>query len=309
MEHRPVVTIILFAHAAYARFLPDSLKSILGQSYEKLEILVLSDGSHDVDAVVEQFGEDKRVSVCAQTRSYFLESANDLMTNSQGKYLGTWNCDDIYNRQHVELLVQALENDREAGGAFDNTEYFQDPIKENGEQKADLILSEDRAKILSRGRLTVQDVFDENIMIGPSSLITKTAFDRVGGYDAKIRLNCDLHWFYRLAAFYPVRFVNYLGVRKRVHPLNNTAVLSHHEFGARELEDIRDNYPEVYQRIGAETFNKKLGRKYFRQGLYYERQGDIATARQCYKRAMVLRKFSLRYHWEYCRSMLAASKN
>ena len=204
------------------------------------------------------------------------------------------------------LLVQALENDPEVGGAFDNTEYFRE--SQEGEISEGLIVPEDSAKTLSSARLSVQHIFNENIMTGPSSLVKKAAFERVGGYDSKIRLNCDLHWFYRLGAYFPIRFVNYVGVRKRIHPLNNTAVNPHYQFGVTELEDIRDCYPEVYHRIGKNVFNKKLGRKYFRLGLYYEGLGDVAKAREAYKKAMLLRKLSLRYGWEYFRStFLSAS--
>jgi glycosyltransferase involved in cell wall biosynthesis len=303
----PVVTIILFAHAPYAKFLTSSLESILHQSYRYLEVLVLTDGSDGVRVVTERFMGDRRVNLCVQTRPYFLETANELMTSCKGEYLGTWNSDDIYNEKHVELLVEALENDREAGGAFDNTEYFEESMQE-GEKSAGLIVPEAFAKTLSSGGLSVQQIFNENIMTGPSSIVRKTAFDRVGGYDSKIRLNCDLHWFYRLGAVFPIRFVNYVGVRKRIHPLNNTAVNPHYQFGVTELEDIRDCYPEVYHRIGKNVFNKKLGRKYFRLGLYYEGLGDVAKAREAYKKAMLLRKLSLRYGWEYFRStFLSAS--
>jgi glycosyltransferase involved in cell wall biosynthesis len=296
----PLVTIILFAHAPYAKFLTDSLESILHQSYRDLEVLVLTDGSDSVSAIVERFMGDGRVNLCAQTRPYFLETANELMMGSKGQYLGTWNSDDIYNEKHVELLVEAFEHDPEVGGAFDNTEYFRE--SQEGEIGEGLIVPEDSAKRLSSTRLSVQHIFNENIMTGPSSLIKKAAFERVGGYDSKIRLNCDLHWFYRLGAYFPIRFVNYVGVEKRIHPLNNTAVNPHYEFGVVELEDIRDHYPDVYARIGKTVFNKKLGRKYFRLGSYYERLGHLGQAREAYRKAMLLRKLSFRYGWEYCRS-------
>ena len=66
----PLVSIILFAHAPYARFLPCSLESILHQSYRDLEVLVLTDGSDDVRVVAEHFMGDRRVNLCAQTRPY-----------------------------------------------------------------------------------------------------------------------------------------------------------------------------------------------------------------------------------------------
>lgn len=309
----PVVTVILFVHAPYARFLPQSLASILTQSYSSLEVIVLSDGSAEVSEAVEPFKEDGRWVVYSQGELPVQLAANQLMTNCRGKYIGTWNSDDIYNKDHVRVLVKALERDPELGGAFDNTEFFQeskgDLHRKSGDISLGFIVPQDRAKKLALSRLSVQYIFNENIMTGPSSVIRKTAFERVGGYDTKIRLNSDLHWFYRIGAYFPVRFVDYVGVRKRIHPLNNTAVNPHYEFGVRELQDIRDNYPDVYARIGKNVFDKKLGRKYFRLGFYYEKQGATGEAREMYRKAMELRRFSFRYHWEYFRCTLASLKS
>lgn len=291
--------IILFAHAPYAKFLGSSLESITAQSYSSLKIIVLGDGSEAVAQTVAEFRQDHRVILRSQGNRPFLQAANDIMRETQADYFGTWNSDDIYNRDHVKVLVRALENDREAGAVFDNLEYF----NETDGNCAEPILSGEQAKLLSQSRVSLQRIFDDNIMTGPSSLIRKAAFERVGGYDEDIYLNCDLHWFYRIGAYFPIRFVDYVGVRKRIHPLNNTAVNPHYEYGVRELENIRDKYPEVYKIIGKSVFDKKLGRKYFRLGKYYQRLGDRQRAREMYKQAMVLRKFSFRYHWEYLQSM------
>jgi glycosyltransferase involved in cell wall biosynthesis len=299
-----LVSIILFAHAPYAKFIPDSLGSILAQSYGSLEVIVLGDGSKELQQALDPFRTDSRCIPCVQDDQPFLQAANEKMKEARGKYVGTWNSDDIYNRDHVKVLVRALEEDPAIGAAFDNTEYFSDTPNAKGDSSLGLILRQDRAKKLSSARLSVQNIVEENFMTGPSSLIRKSVFEQVGGYDKDIYLNCDLHWFYRIAAYFPVRFVDYIGVRKRVHPLNNTAVNPHYEYGVRELENIRDKYPDVYEIIGKSVFNKKLGRKYFRLGMYYESCGDRQRASEMYKKAMVLRKFSFRYHWEYFRSTL-----
>ena len=307
-----LVSIILFAHAPYARFIPGSLGSILKQSYSSLEVFVLGDGSKELEQALAPFREDPRCIPSSQGALPFLQASNELMKQSNGKYLGTWNSDDIYEVDHVKVLVGALEEDAALGGAFDNTEYFSDQPAPIGKQKAKLSLGpmvkNGRGKKLAAARLSVQDILKDNFMTGPSSLITKTAFEAVGGYDKDIYLNCDLHWFYRLTAYFPVRYVDYIGVRKRIHPLNNTAVNPHYEYGVRELEHIRDHYPDVYGRIGKNAFNKKLGRKYLRLGLYYEGKGELANARAAYKQAMLLRKWSFRNHWEYIRSTKRAGR-
>jgi hypothetical protein len=228
------------------------------------------------------------------------------MRASGADYFGTWNSDDLYNKDHVKVLVECLVKDPEAGAAFDNVEYFADGSGSLG-WGSNLIVPQNRAKTLAHARVSLKRVFDDNIMTGPSSLIRRAAFERVGGYDGDIFLNCDLHWFYRIAAYFPIRFVDYVGVQKRIHALNNTAVNSHYEYGLKELEHIREHYPDVYKRIGTSVFNKKLARKYFRLGLYYEKRGELEKARKMYKQAMLLRKWSFRYSWEYCRSSAIAS--
>lgn len=303
----PRVSIILFAHAPYARFLAESLGSIVAQSYSSLEVIVLSDGSEAVAKAAAAFAPDGRVTIAPQGHLPFLLATNEIMKRAQGEYLGTWNSDDIYNKDHVKVLVEALESDPEAGAAFDNVEYFADDAANDAEPQ--LIVPAAQAKKLALARLSVQQIFEENLMAGPAALVTRSAFDRVGGYDGDIFLNCDLHWFYRIGAYFPIRFANYVGVRKRVHPLNNTAANPHYEYGARELENIRDKYQDVYARIGAKVFEKKLGRKYFRLARYYERLGEPEKARGMYKKAMALRKFSFRYRWEYLRTRLFPGAN
>jgi GT2 family glycosyltransferase len=312
MTLTPLVSIILFAHAPYAKFISSSLGSILKQSYGALEVFVLGDASRELEHALTPFREDPRCISASQGALPFLQASNELMKQCRGKYLGTWNSDDIYEVDHVQVLVKALEEDATLGGAFDNTEYFSDQPGNPGGEKPKLsmgpMVKNGLGKKLASAPLSVHDILKDNFMTGPSSLITKTAFESVGGYDKDIYLNCDLHWFYRLAAYFPVRYVDYIGVRKRIHPLNNTAVNPHYEHGVRELEHIRDHYPDVYGRIGKSAFNKKLGRKYLRLGLYYEGQGELAKARAAYKQAMHLRKWSFRYHWEYIRATRAAGR-
>jgi len=129
----PLVSIILFAHAPYAKFIPDSLGSILTQSYGSLEVIVLGDGSKELQQALDPFRLDSRCIPCIQGDLPFLQAANERMKEARGKYVGTWNSDDIYNRDHVKVLVQALEEDAAIGAAFDNTEYFSDTPNANGD--------------------------------------------------------------------------------------------------------------------------------------------------------------------------------
>jgi GT2 family glycosyltransferase len=123
-----------------------------------------------------------------------LQATNDEMKECKGKYIGTWNSDEIYRPDHVRLLVAALESDPEAGAAFDNMAPFVDS-RDSQIAENTLMIPKARAKRLARSRLCLRQIFEDNLMAGPTSLIRRTAIDRVGGYDQDIFLNCDLHGF------------------------------------------------------------------------------------------------------------------
>src|SRR5829696_9068901 len=164
----PLVSIILFAHAAYAKFIPSSLGSILKQSYGSLEVFVLGDGSRELGQALAHFREDPRCIPVSQGALPFLQASNEVMKQCHGKYLGTWNSDDIYESDHVKVLVKALEEDATLGGAFDNTEYFSDQLTNSGGEKPKLSLGpmvkNDRGKKLASARLSVHDILRDNFM-------------------------------------------------------------------------------------------------------------------------------------------------
>jgi tetratricopeptide (TPR) repeat protein len=212
-------------------------------------------------------------------------------------------------------LVELFDRYPDTGLAFDNVEYFSDPrgdlthFREGIPSDNQLLISRAKAEILSSQSLSLQDIFIDNLITGPSSVLRKDAFTRVGGYDRNVFVVGDLHLFYRVGAYYGIRFANYVGVQKRNHSESTTGNSPSYQAGINGLESIRKNYPDVYRRIGKRVFDKKLGRKYYRAGLYYEKTGELTKAREAYKKAMLLRKFSLRYHLEYFRALLVANNN
>ena len=304
------VSAVVFAHAPYAKYLAGCLESILGQSHQPIEVVVLSDGSTEIAGVVEKFSGNRTVSLVDQGEGHFFLALNRVAQQCKGECVALMDSDDFYNRDHLKRLVDLFEHYPNTGLAFDNVEYFDDS-KGTGTNAGDnkpadevLLISTAEAKLLASRQVSLEEIFVDNLITGPSSLLRKNAFVRVGGYDRHALVIGDLHLFYRIGAYYGIRFADYVGVQKRVHAQSTTGTNPHYEYGINGLESIRNNYPEVYQRIGPQVFNQKLARKYFRAGLFHEKRGDLSKARDAYKKAMLLRKFSLRYAWEYVRTTL-----
>jgi glycosyltransferase involved in cell wall biosynthesis len=301
-----MISVVTPTYEPQAQYLSHALKSILGQSYTSLEAVVVHDGSARILEIIDSFRADKRLKAYRETGRGYISALNQGIELSDGGYVAFCDSDDLLNKDHLKVLHDELERHPEAGLAFDNLAYLVDS-ENSGEKSATvrvdgrLLIPKGRATELAGREVALQEIFKDNLISGPAFMVRKRVFTQVGFFDQDAFLLNDLHFFYRVGAYFPVRYVDYLGVRKRVHAGNLTVIHRHYEYGVKCLENIRERYPEVYRQIGRRVFSQKLGRKYYRLGLYYERHGNKDRARESYKKAILTRSLSLRNHFAYLR--------
>lgn len=93
-------------------YLRECLESVLGQSYEKLEIICVNDGSkdHSLD-ILNQFKEkDPRVVVVSQPNSGYGKAMNVGIDVAKGKWIGFVESDDYILPNMYENLILAAES-------------------------------------------------------------------------------------------------------------------------------------------------------------------------------------------------------
>lgn len=301
-----MISVVTPTYEPQAQYLSHALKSVLGQSYTSLEAVVVHDGSARILEIIDSFRADKRLKAYRETGRGYISALNQGIELSDGGCVAFCDSDDLLNKDHLKVLHDELERHPEAGLAFDNLAYLVDS-ENSGEKSATvrvdgrLLIPQGRATELAGREVALQEIFKDNLISGPAFMVRKRVFAQVGFFDQDAFLLNDLHFFYRVGAYFPVRYVDYLGVRKRVHAGNLTVIHRHYEYGVKCLENIRERYPEVYRQIGRRVFSQKLGRKYYRLGLYYERHGNKDRARESYKKAILTRRLSLRNHFAYLR--------
>jgi glycosyltransferase involved in cell wall biosynthesis len=306
-----LVSVVTPAYHLQAAFLAEALESVLGQAYSSVEAIVVHDGSDEVLRVIDNFRGDNRLRPCAERDNGYIAALNQGIELSHGDYVGFCDSDDILQKDHIKVLADTLKQFPDTGLAFDNLTYIvdssnseQDALSHRNELHGRPLISSEQARKFARTGVTLQDVFLDNLISGPAFMVPRRVFGHVGLFDENSFLVNDLHLYYRIGAHYPFRYVDYMGVLKRVHAKNLTTTHPHYEYGVKSLENIRRFYPEVYDSVGKRVFNKKLARKYYRLGLFRERNGDRLKAKEMYQKAMLTRNFSLRYHWAYLRLAL-----
>lgn len=297
VNDKPLVSVIIPTYN-YARFLGETLQSMLSQSYCSLEVIVVNDGSTDETLdVIRRFEQDKRLIVYTQSNQGAIKAVNKGVELSRGDYIATCGGDDLWNVDHVKLLMDGFGQHPEAGLLFDNGEYFHDS-SESGKK---LVVPAAKSKELANKAVSLRDIFTKNWITGCTFIVRREVLNRVGLFNPALYMTGDLHHFYRIAASCPIYYVDYIGAKVRIHQRNMTVLQPHYEFGVRSLEDLKEHYPEVVGKIGSRIFARKLGRKYFRLACYYEQIGEFEKAAMAFKKAFLTRRSRPRYYWGYLR--------
>lgn len=100
------------------RYLAEALASAVRQTYRDLEIFVVRDGGEDVGDVVRSFNDPRVVFIDRKENRGKPFSLNEALARARGKYIAYLDDDDVYYPNHVEVLVNALENETDAQVAY-----------------------------------------------------------------------------------------------------------------------------------------------------------------------------------------------
>ena len=106
----PMVSVIV---PTYNRpeMLKETIKSILAQSYQDYEIVVVNDCGQDVESILSGLNrEDGKIVYIKHTQNRGLAAArNTGIMASRGKYIAYLDDDDVFYPDHLETLVGCLE--------------------------------------------------------------------------------------------------------------------------------------------------------------------------------------------------------
>lgn len=105
----PLISVIVPVYNA-ENFLPHCLDSIIGQSYENLEIIVVDDGSTDRSpSICDDYAHrDTRIRLVHQNNGGIAKAQNAGLALANGAFIAFVDNDDILDRRNIEILHRAL---------------------------------------------------------------------------------------------------------------------------------------------------------------------------------------------------------
>lgn len=92
------------------KYLCECIDSILSQTYEKFELILVDDGSPDNSGkICDEYAEkDKRIKVIHKENGGVSSARNMGLDNANGEYITFVDSDDIVDKQYLELMYNKL---------------------------------------------------------------------------------------------------------------------------------------------------------------------------------------------------------
>lgn len=217
------------------RYLAEAIDSVLQQTYQDYEIIVVDDGSTDNTAqVVRQYG--KVVRYLSQTNQGVAASRNLGLAAALGNYIAFLDQDDIFLPDKLSSQVALLEQDADLGMVNSGWQIYRENQlgDRQGEVEAAVQPWQQIPQLTATNLIIWKPVFLGAI------LFRRNWLERAGGFNTTLEQTPDVDLVMRLAKIgCPAAWVEKVTVRYRQHETNasKNALLQ-----AQELNQITANF-------------------------------------------------------------------
>lgn len=237
-----------------------AISSVLNQSYQDLEIIVVDDCSHeDINKIITDLKSEKITCIRHTKNMGGAVARNTGIKNARGTYIAFLDDDDEWLPEKLERQVDILKTlpKSEWGGIYCGfyyvfpTEKYPVRAKQSGNLMKEVLLSE------------------VNICAGSTVVITKEALDKIGLFDESFRRHQDLELMIRFFKNYKLMNVE--------EPLD--CVYGHNLPNAIQLVGIKKLFLVKFRNdilnLGKPIANKVFALHWYEVATYFARDANF----------------------------------
>jgi len=202
----PIVSVIMAVYNGQ-KYLDKSIQSILQQSLECLEFIIINDASTDDSrAIIDRFLDKRITAFDNKERMGLTKCLNTAIQHSTGKYIARMDADDIADPERLREQVTYLETHPQVG--LVGTNFYE--INENDNFLGEVYLPENDEKIRKK-------IFRFNPFFHSSVMIPWVVFETVGFYCEKYQYAQDYELWFRILEKYKGTNLRDLLMKRRKH--------------------------------------------------------------------------------------------
>lgn len=183
------------------QYLENTLKSVLNQSFQDFEVIIVNDGSTDNGPEIVSKFDDSRINLINQINKGVSAARNRGILEAKSEFIALLDADDIWYGNHLSELKKQINLFPEAGLYCNNYKVF---YQRNISRPAKFNFT------FNNECLIIKDFFKASIInpIAWTSAVgfSKEKFNQIGQFDLSLKTAQDLDLWIRLALKYEVSF-------------------------------------------------------------------------------------------------------
>ncbi len=239
----PFFSVIIPAYNS-ENFIERTIRSVLSQTYDQFELIIVDDGSSDNTAkILSKFSStDARIRIITTPNSGGPTTPTNIGINlSNGEYITFLDHDDVWKPHKLERLLEFIEDNASIGFIASNVEHYNEKTKNT-------TLSDLR---LVNGNLPKSDVLAGNYFNTFSMLtIKRSVLERVGSLDTSLRMFADFDLVTRMITHdIPYQFLPDILVTYYIHDSNTSKLSTSAYERAKDLKKIIEKYQKTYKKF------------------------------------------------------------
>ncbi|WGS66043.1 glycosyltransferase [Marinitoga aeolica] len=187
----PLVSVVMSVYNG-EKYLSDSIKSILDQTYENFEFLIIDDNSNDKSReILKKFSNiDDRIKVFFNNENKGLTyNLNFLINKSKGSLIARMDADDVSKNNRFEKQISFLMENTEVdilGTWAIDIDEFNNEIRKRTVPITDIDIKKIMLKV--------------NPLIHSTIMFKKESLEKINFYDIKYRTSQDYDMYFRAAS-------------------------------------------------------------------------------------------------------------
>jgi glycosyltransferase involved in cell wall biosynthesis len=201
------------------RYIADTIKSVLAQTFIDFEVIIIDDGSTDGSAEVAASFKDNRIKYFRSENGGVSSARNYAMQVAQGEYFAFLDADDIWKPYHLERIAEAINQ-------FPHLKVFASLIvAENSKGTYMPVFSNLKSEAnFETDYFTAS--FARSILSGSTTVIHRSVPEIIGDFDISLKTFEDIDFWIRIGLHYQIGVINEVTARHVFVPES----LSHKKF-------------------------------------------------------------------------------
>lgn len=269
----PLVSVVI-ASFNMAEYLPFAIESALHQTYGRVEIVVVDDGSTDDTAsVMQRYRNEAKVRYCRQDHGGQATAKNRGIQESAGDYIAFLDADDMWTADKLARQLPLFAASPTVGVVYSRVGYVDGSGSDTG-------IAQNR---LFRGTVSAAMLVDNFIGFG-SAVVRRECFARLGAFREELRMGIDYDLWLRFSTKYEFDYVDAPLLRYRVWAGQMSKNCEgRYRNGVEIMRRFLSEYPAAVDRV---TQDRAWAHTYVGYGECMRRSGHALASVRMYFRAL-----------------------